>query len=97
MSYVMGADGGWNAILEGAYALIENRLDIVVVGASDDLTGASELLGTAGSEGAAFFVMQRSEKLHSFNRSAYETNIKDYGNLGAASIPVGMALQEFSN
>lgn len=97
MSYAMGADGGWNAILEGAYALVDNRLDIVVVGASDDLTEASEVLGTEGSQGAAFFVMERADRLHTFSRVQFEAQIQGFGQLGAASIPIGMALQEFSN
>ena len=97
MSYAMGADGGWNAILEGAHALVDNRLDIVVVGASDDLTAASEVLGATGSQGAAFFVMERSETLHTFSKTLYENHIHGFGQLGAASIPIGMALQEFSN
>jgi len=97
MSYAMGIDGGWNAILEGAHALVDNRLDIVVVGASDDLTEASEVLGAPGSQGAAFFVMERADTVHTFDRSRFETLIQGFGQLGAASIPIGMALQEFSN
>ena len=51
MSYAMGVAGGWNAILEGAQALVERRVDIVIVGGSDDLTAASDVLGEAGSAG----------------------------------------------
>ena len=96
MSYAMGEDGGWNAIIEGAYALVEGRLDIVVVGASDDLTGASEVLGQAGSAGAAFFVMERSETTMILDRSIYASYAEKYGLLGAAKIPVGLALHEFT-
>ena len=76
MSYAMGADGGWNAILEGAYALVEERVDIVVVGGSDDLTAASEVLGSEGSEGAAFFVLRRSTSTMVLDKNVYESIFK---------------------
>ena len=96
MSYAMGEDGGWNAIIEGANVLIENRIDIAVVGASDDLTIATNVLGVPTSQGAAFFVLERSEQSHKFTRSTYEDLTADYGELGAARIPIGLALHEFS-
>ena len=95
MSYAMGVDGGWNAILEGAYALVEGRVDIVVVGGSDDLTAASEVLGAEGSEGAAFFVLRRSTSTMVLDKTVYESTASSFGLLGAATIPVGMALHEF--
>ena len=69
MSYAMGVDGGWNAILEGARALVEGRVDIVVVGGSDDLTAAGDVLGAEGSAGAAFFVLKRSTSPMVLDRS----------------------------
>lgn len=74
MSYAMGEDGGWNAIVEGIQALCDGRVDIVVVGGSDDLLMANAIVQNAqnsarkngetisiGSAGAAFFVLQRAE------------------------------------
>lgn len=95
MSYAMGVDGGWNAILEGAYALIEERVDTVVVGGSDDLTAAGDVFGTEGSAGAAFFVLRRATSTMTLDRGLYESLAKPFGLLGAATIPVGMALHEF--
>ena len=95
MSYAMGVDGGWNAILEGARALVERRVDVVVVGGSDDLTAAADVLGAEGSAGAAFFVLKRSSSSMVLDRAVYESLAKPYGLLGAAAIPVGMALHEF--
>lgn len=95
MSYAMGIDGGWNAILEGAYALVEGRADIVIVGGSDDLTAAGDVLGAEGSAGAAFFVLRRATSTLTLDRGIYESLAKPFGLLGAATIPVGMALHEF--
>lgn len=96
MSYAMGEDGGWNAILEGAYALMEGRVDIVVVGGSDDLTPATSVLGQAGSAGAAFCVLERSSTgTVELDWDVYAELAKPFGLLGAATIPVGMALHEF--
>ena len=95
MSYAMGVAGGWNAILEGAQALVERRADIVIVGGSDDLTAASDVLGEAGSAGAAFFVLKRSTSTMVLDKNVYEELAKPFGLLGAATIPVGMALHEF--
>ena len=95
MSYAMGVDGGWNAILEGAHALVEGRVDIVVVGGSDDLTAASEVLGAEGSAGAAFCVLERAESMMELNRNRYAELAAPFGLLGAATIPLGMALHEF--
>ena len=95
MSYAMGVAGGWNAILEGAYALVDKRVDIVVVGGSDDLTAATPVLGAEGSAGAAFFVLTRSTSTMVLNREVYTELATPYGLLGAATIPVGMALHEF--
>ncbi len=96
MSYAMGEDGGWNALLEGAYALIDGRVDIVVVGGSDDLTPATSVLGQAGSAAAAFCVLERSStEILELDREAYAKLANPFGLLGAATIPVGMALHEF--
>jgi len=97
MSYAMGVDGGWNAILEGAHALVDNRIDIVVVGGSDDLTSATDVLGIEGSAGAAFCVLERATNGETLilDRNQYLELAKPYGMLGAATIPIGMALQEF--
>jgi 3-oxoacyl-(acyl-carrier-protein) synthase len=95
MSYAMGVAGGWNAILEGAYALVEGRVDIVVVGGSDDLTPASDVLGAEGSAGAAFCVLERADTSMQLDARAYLELAEPFGLLGAATIPIGMALHEF--
>lgn len=95
MSYAMGVDGGWNAILEGAHALVEGRVDVVIVGGSDDLTAATDVLGAEGSAGAAFFVLERSKSTMVLDKSIYSSLAEPFGLLGAATIPVGMALHEF--
>ncbi len=96
MSYAMGSDGGWNAILEGAQALIDNRIDIAVAGASDDLTIATNVLDVPTSQGAAFLVMERSDQPYHFIRSKYEEMVDGFGELGASKVPIGLALHEFS-
>ncbi len=95
MSYAMGVDGGWNAILEGAQALVDGRADIVIVGGSDDLTAATDVLGAEGSEGAAFFILKPAASTMVLDRTVYESLARPFGLLGAATIPVGMALHEF--
>ena len=97
MSYAMDAAGGWNAILEGAQALVEGRVDIVIVGGSDDLTAATDVLGEAGSAAAAFFVLKRSTSTMVLDKNVYEELAKPFGLLGAATIPVGMALHNLAN
>ena len=78
-----------------AHGIVERRVDVVVVGGSDDLTAAADVLGAEGSAGAAFFVLKRSTSSMVLDRAVYESLAKPFGLLGAAAIPVGMALHEF--
>jgi hypothetical protein len=95
MSYCDGDDGGWNAILEGAWALVEGRADLVVAGASDALTLAEPLLGGRRcGEGAAFVTLRRAEGLGRvipLDRGALSVDEPLLGYLGAAAWPVALA------
>jgi hypothetical protein len=96
MNYAMGEHGGWNAILEALYALKDNRVDIVVAGASDDLTGATKILDGPCSEGAAFLIFERGKDELLLNPSQLSDFVSPLGHIGAAKWPVAIALKHLA-
>ena len=90
-NYCHGEEGGWLAIVEGARALEEGRADIALVGGADDFTHAEHLLGTPGSEGAAFLLLEREEGPGiSLSRTELAGWVEGFGPLGAAKWPVAL-------
>ncbi len=96
MNYAMGEDSGWNAIIEALYALQENRVDIVVAGASDDMTGAKQILEGPCSEAAAFLILERGNDELILDKMKLDKLVSPLGHLGAAKWPVAIALQLFA-
>jgi hypothetical protein len=89
MSYCNGAEGGFEALIEGVHALLENRADIVIAGGADCLLGGDILAGEPCSEGAAFVVLERSStEKNIFSKSEMEPFSKNLGALGAATWPI---------
>ncbi len=89
-----GRLAGAVALTNAVHAVAEGRVDLAVAGGADALVGAEELLGTACSEGAAFLVLVAGE----VGRARVEASLPSLvgaesglGELGAATIPVGLA------
>ncbi|MGC6507447.1 MAG: hypothetical protein ACON4U_03480 [Myxococcota bacterium] len=95
MNYCNGADGGYTALSEGIFALLENRADVVVAGGADSLIGGEAVAGASCSEGAAFVVMIKDPNAKSFKLS--KSDLKPYvdglGMLGAATWPIAFVRQ----
>jgi len=96
MNYSMGEDGGWNAIIEAINALQDNRVDIVVAGGADDLTGAEQILDGVCSEAAAFLIFERGEDIFTLDPKSLAEEVSHFGNLGSAKWPVAIALKELA-
>ena len=66
MDYCNGADGGYTALSEGIFALLEDKADVVVAGGADSLIGGEAVAGGPCSEGAAFVVMVKDPSAQPF-------------------------------
>ena len=97
MSYCDDAEGGYNALVEGALAVAEGRADIVVAGGADALVEAEPLLGGRRCGEAAAFVVFRvadpGEVLAEIDRDSLSLDEGSLGYLGAAGWPVAYARQ----
>ena len=71
--------------------MTERQADVVLIGASDDMRVASDLIGREGSEAAAFVIIRRSESLCKISQEALEPCVQGYGELGAAYWPLALA------
>jgi 3-oxoacyl-(acyl-carrier-protein) synthase len=89
-NYCHGEDGGWLAIVEGARAVEEGRADIALVGGADDFTHSEHLMGTPGSEGSAFFLLERDECGIRLSKSELQPWVSGFGAFGAAKWPVAL-------
>ena len=92
MNYCNGVEGGFTALSEGVYALLEHKADVVVAGGADCLIGGEALAGLPCSEGAAFVVMTRDPENADFHLSKkdLEPYVEGLGMLGAATWPIGL-------
>ena len=95
MNYCNGADGGFTALSEGIYALLENKADVVVAGGADCLIGGEAVAGVPCSEGAAFVVMIRDPDAEPFSLSKIdlEPHVEGLGMMGAATWPIALVRQ----
>ena len=95
MNYCDDDEGGWTAIVEGAYAVAEGRADLVVAGGADALTHAEPLFGGRRcGEGAAFIAMRPAlpgEPALVLDRELLSPDEELLGYLGAATWPVALA------
>ncbi len=93
MNYCHGVDGGWNALMEGAYAVAEDRADLVVVGGADACEAAQALIGRPSSDGAAFLVLRVGEPDVGplLNQECLAGQAEALGFIGAATWPVALA------
>ncbi len=96
-----GDNGNWcDGRLSGAIALChavaavrEGRVDIAIAGGADALVGAESVVGGRCAEGAAFFVFVAGEGegwIAEAGIPSEEGACLDAGELGAASVPVGL-------
>ena len=90
-----GPDGGWTALVEGAFAVAEGRADLVIAGGADALVDAEPLFGGRRcGDGAAFVVIRPAEPGHAaltLDRDALDAEEDLLGYLGAATWPVALA------
>jgi hypothetical protein len=89
-----GRLGGAVALCNAVHAVAEGRVDLAVAGGADALFGAEALLGGPCSDGAAFLVLVAGD----VGRVRIEAGVpsldgaeEDFGELGAATVPVGVA------
>ena len=90
-NYCDGSNGGWQAIVEGVYALEEEQADIVLMGGADDMQAASDLIGREGSEAAVFLIAKRSERKCFISQERLAPYVEGYGQLGAVHWPLALA------
>lgn len=89
-----GRLGGSVAITNAVHALAEGRCDLAVAGGADAFVGAEALLGVPCGEAAAFLVLVAGEvgKYRLDAGSPSEVGFPtEFGELGAAGIPVALA------
>ena len=94
-----GRVGGLAAIVEGARAVAEGRVDVAVAGGTDSLVKASDLLPYPVGEGAAFLVLVPGDSKPpriadgglSFGSAGELAEFGPLGDLGAASGAVELA------
>ena len=91
-NYCHGILGGKIALEESIWALYENRCDIALVGASDDVRQAETFLGKKGNESAAFFALQRKKGGRiSLDQREVDEMVEQRGIFGASTWPLALA------
>jgi hypothetical protein len=90
MNYCQGVLGGRHAFLQAAYAIQEGRLDFALVGGSDSLVGAENILQKPCAEGAAFVLLSSSSNDLEINLHEIDTNVEILPYLGAGAWSVAM-------
>lgn len=89
-----GRLGGAVALCNAVHAVADGRVDLAVAGGAEALVGVEAILGVPGAEGAAFLVFVAGE-VGRYRATAglpsEEGAEVEFGELGAAAVPVGLA------